>query len=279
MIDDHHEELAALYAFDLLEGVELTAFEASRRADPALRRLVDELRAASTTLAHTAPEQTPPPALKARLMAHIGQSSTSDKVIPFRGAPLLAWSAAASFAISALWLGQLYTTARTENSLLIQQQALAEVSVQSAKNQLEADRILLEHQLQDAEVRLANLNQELKEQNDLARFKITTLSSMLGNSPEATAVAIWNPQKQEGVISVAKLPALAANEDYQLWVVDPQYSVPVDGGVFRVDPDSGEAKFKFKTAKPIDQVAAFAVSLERKGGVPQAEGPMVLLGK
>ena len=35
MIDERHEELAALYAFDLLEGAELASFETALAADPA----------------------------------------------------------------------------------------------------------------------------------------------------------------------------------------------------------------------------------------------------
>jgi len=35
----------------------------------------------------------------------------------------------------------------------------------------------------------------------------------------------------------------------------------------------------FKPAQPVTQAAAFAISLEKKGGVPVAVGPIVLLGK
>jgi len=92
-------------------------------------------------------------------------------------------------------------------------------------------------------------------------------------------VAVWNPEKQEGMLKVEKLPALAANQDYQLWVVDPQYPNPVDGGVFTVDPETGVANVQFKARQPVNAINAFAVTLERKGGVPKAEGPFVLLGK
>jgi anti-sigma-K factor RskA len=64
-----------------------------------------------------------------------------------------------------------------------------------------------------------------------------------------------------------------------LWVVDPQYPNPVDGGVFSVDPATGEARLVFKARQPVSNISAFAVTLERKGGVPKAEGPFVLLGK
>jgi anti-sigma-K factor RskA len=119
---------------------------------------------------------------------------------------------------------------------------------------------------------------QLFAQGTLADYKIATLASLLGNSPQAVAVAIWNPASQEGVLTVQKLPALAADKDYQLWVIDPQYSIPVDGGVFKVDPTTGEGRLVFHPNRPVQTVAKFAVSLERKGGVPKAEGPMVLIG-
>ena len=126
---------------------------------------------------------------------------------------------------------------------------------------------------------VAVLERQLKTEGDLANFKITTLASLLKNSPQALAVAVWNPTKQEGVLHVEKLPALAADKDYQLWVVDPQYPNPVDGGVFAVDPKTGEARVQFTGKQRIAAINAFAVTLERKGGVAKAEGPFVLLGK
>ncbi|MEO6245517.1 MAG: anti-sigma factor [Opitutaceae bacterium] len=133
--------------------------------------------------------------------------------------------------------------------------------------------------LGEAQQQVARLTDELKSQGDLATFKITALASLLKNSPQALAVAVWDPGKQEGVLKVEKLPALLANQDYQLWIVDPQYPNPVDGGVFTVDPAKGERTIKFKAKQPVGAVNAFAVTLERKGGVPKAEGPFVLLGK
>ena len=128
------------------------------------------------------------------------------------------------------------------------------------------------------ESRLAETKQQLFAQGTIADYKIATLASLLGTSSQAGAVAVWNPASQEGVLTVQKLPALAADKDYQLWVVDPQYSIPVDGGVFKVDPATGEGRLIFHPNRPVKTVAKFAVSLERKGGVPKAEGPMVLIG-
>ena len=143
----------------------------------------------------------------------------------------------------------------------------------AAREQLTA----LRRELATRDERVTALARELANQGNLADYKIATLASLLGNSPQALAVAVWNPVNQEGVLSVQKLPALAEDKDYQLWIIDPQYKIPVDGGVFRVDPATGEARVVFHPHQPVRTAAKFAVSLERKGGVPKAEGQMVLI--
>ena len=369
MIDERHEELAALHALDLLEGAERDAFARELDQNAELRALVAGLRESAALLAHTAPDAAPPPELRARVLASVeskivsseatGLPNQQSKIIRppssiFRS--LLPWAAAAGFALVAVWFARLYIASRSEAQLVSAQQALADLELKSTRNQLEAERILARRQLanlnqqvadttkqlgeaqqrgttaedrlaatarqladatqklREADQQVATLNQRLdtatrfasstarrateldesfaaarsqvaalerrlKTEADLANFKITTLASLLKNSPQAVAVAVWNPEKQEGVLQVAKLPALATDKDYQLWVVDPQYPNPVDGGVFTVDPQTGEARLQFKAKQSVKAISAFAVTLERKGGVPKAEGPFVLLGK
>ena len=74
-------------------------------------------------------------------------------VFPFPAA--IAWAAAACFAIAAAWLGVRYLNARSANLLLRDQQALTDLELRSARNQLEAERIINRQQL-------ADLNQKLK---------------------------------------------------------------------------------------------------------------------
>ena len=282
MIDEPLEELASLYALGLLEGAELAAFEQQLARDPALAQLVSEFREASAQLAFTASDAAPSPELRTRLLERLDTAAAWRKqsnVILFRAPVWLPWAAAASLAIASAWLGQLYVGSRFEAATLRDQQAVAEFELRSARNQLEAERLIAGHELSAMTEQLAALDRQLKAEGDLAKFKISTLASLLGNSPQALAVAVWSPAKQEGVLTVEKLPALADDKDYQLWLVDPQYPIPVDGGVFRVDPSTGVAHVTFKANRPVNSVAKFAVSLERKGGVPKAEGPMVLLSQ
>jgi anti-sigma-K factor RskA len=296
---ERHEDLAALAALDLLNAAEQAELNAALAVHPELAGLVTSLRDASAELAHVAPGAEPPDFLRSRLLATIADQASSSRksdkqspgtsilTVPF----WIALSAAACFALTAVYFGQSLLTERTMNSAIRDQQVLADLSSRSAENQLAAERLINQRELADSkasasdsarlianlESRLAESTRQLLAQGSLADYKIATLASLLGNSPQALAVAVWNPANQEGVLNVQKLPALDPDKDYQLWVVDPQYAIPVDGGVFRVDPTSGEARLVFHPNRPVRDVAKFAVSLERKGGVPKAEGPMVLI--
>jgi anti-sigma-K factor RskA len=297
---ERHEDLAALAALDLLTPAEQAEFTAALAEHPELAAIAASLRSTAAELAHTAPAAEPPADLKIRLLKTIaGDASAArvpivtasrSKILPFP--TWIGFATAACFACLAAYFAQAYFNQSALNSAFRDQQNLADLSLRSTKNQLAAERLIAQRELADAakraadtaalittlESRLAETKQQLFAQGTLADYKIATLASLLGNSPQAVAVAVWNPASQEGVLTVQKLPALAADKDYQLWVIDPQYSIPVDGGVFKVDPTTGEGRLVFHPNRPVQTVAKFAVSLERKGGVPKAEGPMVLIG-
>ncbi len=297
---ERHEDLAALAALDLLNPAEQAEFTAALAQHPELATLAGSLRSTAAELAHAAPAAEPPAALKIRLLKTIAGDASAARapivtasrstILPFP--TWIGFATAACFACLAAYFAQAYFNQSALNSAFRDQQSLADLSLRSTKNQLAAERLIAQRELADAakrasdsaalvttlESRLAETKQQLITQGTLADYKIATLASLLGNSPQAVAVAVWNPSSQEGVLTVQKLPALAADKDYQLWVVDPQYSIPVDGGVFKVDPTTGEGRLIFHPNRPVQTVAKFAVSLERKGGVPKAEGPMVLIG-
>lgn len=294
MIDERQEELATLYALGLIEGEERSAFEQELSADARLQLLVVELRDSASSLARLAVVR-PPDSLRARILADLDQSAPQTGQSEDRSRPNAAlsrfrafvpWAMAAGLAVVAAWQAQRLATLSGELQLARTESELANLSRRSVQNQLEAERIVLLREAADlggklaaADGELVALTRRMKEEGALANLKITALASLLNNTPQAHAVAVWDPNRQEGVLTVEKLPALMPSQDYQLWVVDPQYPNPVDGGVFTVDPQSGEARMTFKAKQRVGAVNAFAVTLERKGGVPKAEGPFVLLGK
>ncbi|HTQ31088.1 MAG TPA: anti-sigma factor [Opitutaceae bacterium] len=267
MIDERLEELASLHAFGLLEGEELAAFEAELARNPELPALVAELRETAGALALSTTATAPPPALKARLLARIATPAAgpADNLIGVSFGRWLPWAAAAAFALAAVWLGQLYFAQKTESIALRDEAELARLETQGAKNQIEAERLLARKQL-------ADLAQQLQANDDLARLKIARLVSLAGNSPQARAIAVWDPARQEGVFTTEKLPAKEADQDYQLWVIDPQKARPISAGVFVVNA-AGGARVEFAPEQPIATAAKFAVSLEKKGGAPRNSGP------
>jgi anti-sigma-K factor RskA len=281
MIDEHQEEMAALHAFDLLDGEDRERFMAELARSPELQRLVAELRLAGTSLAHAAPEAEPPAELKARVLASASaleretglaeDDLSTGNFVPFRG--LIPWLVAACIAVAAVWSQRLYVASESENAALREQKRIAQLALEQTSTQLADARKLLIQSGRE----IAELSANLMAEGDLAHFKIATLASMLGNSPAALAVAVWDPTREEGVLAVSKLPAPASEKDYQLWVIDKQYPAPVSGGVFVVDPVTGEAHIVFRADKPVHSIAKFAVSLERKGGAQSPQGPIVLL--
>ncbi|MFA6286092.1 MAG: anti-sigma factor [Opitutaceae bacterium] len=292
MIDERKEEAAALYALDLLEGAERSAFETQLQSDRELRRLVDQLRAASANIALLAPLAEPSAFLRERILADVAdrEPTTPDHVVPFRLPLWTGWAAAVCFIVATGYFSVANFNARSQANFLRESERLTRIEAGNLSNLLEAERLISRQQISDLRLAQADASAlrtslasaaaqiaDLKQQNALSDLKIDALASLVVGTPDARAIAVWNPRTQEGVLTVAKLPALPEGKDYQLWVVDPQYPIPVDGGVFQVDPATGEARVTFKPNKPVATAAKFAVSLERKGGVPKAEGTMMLL--
>ncbi|MES1194618.1 MAG: anti-sigma factor, partial [Opitutus sp.] len=249
------------------------AFEPEITGNAELQALAASLTEATAALALTAPPVAPPAALKARILAAASDHAPRQEaeVIAFPISRWLPQAIAAGLAVAALWLGFRNMALHEENSSLRTERQLAEIAYQAAQAQLKERSFIAESMIND-------LGRQLREQQDLTRLKVTALASLAGNTPEAQAIAVWDPGRETGLLTVAKLPVIADNQDYQIWVVDPAYPNPVDGGVFKPGAD-GRAVLTFKGNKPIKGAAAFAISLEKKGGVPKAEGPIVLLGK
>jgi anti-sigma-K factor RskA len=85
------------------------------------------------------------------------------------------------------------------------------------------------------------------------------------NAPEALASVYWNQNTQEVYLSIQNLKTLAQEQQYQLWaIVDGK---PVDMGVFD-GPAGGTALSGLVKMKNVGKAAAFAVTIEPRGGKP-----------
>jgi anti-sigma-K factor RskA len=123
----------------------------------------------------------------------------------------------------------------------------------------------------------AKLNRQLTERVEPSSLVLIPLKASADGPAEAQAVVAWDPAQQTGMIKIANLPRAGRGKDYQLWAVDAAHADPIDAGVVHVNA-SGETKVQFKPNAPARRIKAFALSLEREGGVPKREGPILLIG-
>ena len=128
------------------------------------------------------------------------------------------------------------------------------------------DRVRLERELAD-----------IRAVDPLMQTTFYTLAPSAPAPADAKATVAWQPGRQSGVIRISNLPAPQPGKDYQLWAVDAEHKDPISAGVVRVDKN-GVAQIRFKPVEKAEHVKAFAISLEREGGVPKKEGPILLVG-
>jgi Anti-sigma-K factor rskA len=105
--------------------------------------------------------------------------------------------------------------------------------------------------------------------------KTDTLKIPLGPTKDPTAAGVtgdvvWDPVTQRGFLHFAGLaPNDPAIHQYQIWIFDAgrDKRYPVDGGVFDVPANAGEVVIPIRASLMVRKPAAFAVTVEKPGGV------------
>jgi Anti-sigma-K factor rskA len=85
-----------------------------------------------------------------------------------------------------------------------------------------------------------------------------------------TGDVVWDPVTQRGFLHFAGLaPNDPAMHQYQIWIFDAgrDKRYPVDGGVFDVPANAGEIVIPIRAELMVRKPAAFAVTVEKPGGV------------
>ncbi len=238
MMSEELQDSAALYVLGSLDAAEAAAFAAALTGNAELEALVAELREAAGALALTAPEDRPSALLKERVLRDIATEKSSG--LTNTAVEQRGGGLAWGWAIAAMFL--LFS------------------------GFLFYDRLQLRREI--AQVRSLD---------PLMQANIVALAPANGAPATAKATVAWEPDRQSGVIKITGLPAAGSGKDYQLWAVDADHKDPVSAGILHVDA-SGVAQVRFKPTAEARHVKAFAISLEREGGVPKAEGPILLVG-
>lgn len=262
MITEHQQELACLYALGALPDQEAKAFASALDADEELQRFTRRLGEVTIGLALSTTACEPPPDLKRKVLAAVARSEHAVRP-DFRSVDSSAmswlrwmpWAAAACLTFACVALYQQNITLKRDGAL---------------STNLSAEQ---RRQLASLHIELA----DLQTRDRVSQMRIAMLGSLLEGSPKAVAVSLWDVERQDGVLVVQNLAPQPADKDYQLWVIDPQHGSPVDAGVFTVD-EKGNVRFRFKPKVSVKSADKFAVTLEKKGGVPAPQGQMVLAG-
>jgi hypothetical protein len=107
----------------------------------------------------------------------------------------------------------------------------------------------------------------------LAKAESLKINFGATKDPAAAGVSgdvVWDPATQRGFL---RLVGLAANDpavhQYQLWIFDARRDqrYPVDGGVFDIPVNATEVLVPIRAALPVLSAKAFAVTVEKPGGV------------
>lgn len=92
---------------------------------------------------------------------------------------------------------------------------------------------------------------------------------------------VWSDEMQTGYVRISGLPKNdPSKEQYQLWIVAENQNpkTPVDGGTFDITTD-GEVIIPIDAKVKVQNPQAFAITVEKPGGVVVSDKPHIALGK
>jgi anti-sigma-K factor RskA len=253
MIDERMEEQASLHVLGALSPAEASEFKQAMQADPELQKFVARLSTATGALAGAVPVAEPPPQLRAKILAQVSEKQKMVSLPERKKSGVFGWFGWA-FAICLALVCYWQVAEKIVLNRYIQTQ-----------NRKINSLFALANELQSATNDLQRTVFALQETNRLANLRIAMLNSLVADAPKAIAVSLWDNEKQNGVLVVQNLKSLAADRDYELWVMDENQN-PVAAGVFHMD-ESGAMRMDFKPRRLIKTAGIFAVTEEIKGGV------------
>jgi len=257
-----HEEqaLAAPYVLGALDTAERRAFEAHASTCPICRDEVRSLQRVADALARTAPQRSPRPELRARVLAAIGVEAPGP-ARQQRPRPVVNWLPLAASMLLAAVLGAYAWALQGRIANLEARVDDAERRASAA----EGETLQARRAADTAQSAMAVLAAP-----DLVRIDLAGQAV----APQATARALWSRDRGM-VFNTANLPPAPQGRVYQVWVVTAQ--APVSAGLLTPDA-TGRATAVFQTPADIPPPIAVAVTLEPEGGVPAPTGEKYLVG-
>ncbi len=246
------EEDFDLYVLGALDDDERQPLEAHLKSCPECVRRLEEARSRVTLLALAAPPQVLSPAVRERLLRQVRPKPIAQPA----PRPSLFWRwAAVALALTLLFSVYRLNALREQNRVLSERVAALEMVRKQREAQAARARAVL----------------DLLTSADTVKVALVAAEA----HPVPQGKAFYHPSKGL-VFYAANLPALPSHQTYQLWLV-PQQGNPISAGIFDVDA-KGNGSVVLPLLPPGVAAKAFAVTVEREGGVPQPTGKKVLIG-
>lgn len=240
-VNEHpYRQLLSAHALGALDRAEAQAVEAHLDRCSECRALLAEYRDVADGLLVALPPQSPPPRVRARLIAGLAPGQTESRS-PVR--PSWPWArAAAALTLAALLLLNLWTAARIRG-LMLQQATLREQLRQS--------------------------------QTALALVAYPESRTLPVSGEQVAGSLVLNHKLNTGVLLAWGLAPLDTGQTYQAWLIQPD-GRRVSAGVFRPEPGANFASVVISPQAPLLDYSGLGVTIEPDGGSPAPTGPRVL---
>lgn len=221
------EDLASLYVLDQLAGPDRADLEARLLREPELAALVRDLEAGLARGVRSLPPAEPPAVLLARIEGRIEALTAARtgpapirRTDPWRWLPFARWGVAAVIAVSLATLAVQSLRHSPDRPMLVL------VGLEADQNTF--TELPLRGSAKDGDSRfmqLASLAESYwKKPGDLP----VKPPSAAGDS---RGYALFDPGSMHGFIAIERLPAIAENQTYHLWIVDPATGLVHDAGI------------------------------------------------
>jgi anti-sigma-K factor RskA len=264
-----HEEFAdalSAYALDAMDGAERRAFEAHLASCRQCQDELAELRRVTAGIGLATAPEAPPAPLRARTLRHATAQPRAAVGAARRGGSLMPWLLAAAAVFVAVVATGYALALRTELDSVSALASAAAARVETLRAEL--------LQLREDSARLRTVV-NIVNAPDVRQARLAGSGEAAG----ATGRAFWS-QSTGLVFNAAKLPQLAPDRSYELWVIPPGAdATPVSGGVLTVAAD-GTATHAVPLPAGVPAAAVVAVTIEAAGGSPDGvpHGAVVLAG-
>lgn len=220
------EDLASLYVLDQLAAPERAGFEARLLREPELAALVRDLEAGLAHGVRSLPSDAPPAALLGRIEARIDALTAAAPPAPAVRPARARWAGFARWGLATVVAASLAILAVQSLRPTPGRPVFVFVGLDAGRSTFA--ELPLRGAAPDADARfiqLASLAENLWEKPGELPVRPPSATG------DSRGYALFDPGSMQGFIAVEQLPALAANQRYHLWIVDPATGGVRDAGI------------------------------------------------